>query len=144
MSTHWTRRQFLAHMGAAAAAISPPDPAALMTSQTPEGSAMADGAPGLIYRGLGVGVVELRYMIGRLEISGLGVALLATERNFDLVVAHEAVRHLGHVGVTNLHRRIDPPVTCQARIRRRVQVRPNIIRIAEVRLLVDRRRDHRR
>lgn len=53
------------------------------------------------------------------------VALLATERQLDLAVAHQAVRHLGHVCAADGIRGIDAAVASETCIRP-VQLRANI------------------
>jgi hypothetical protein len=53
------------------------------------------------------------------------VALLATERQLDLAVAHQAVRHLGHVCAADGIRGINAAVAGKTRIRP-VQLRANI------------------
>jgi hypothetical protein len=56
-------------------------------------------------------------MAGRLEVSGLGVALLTTERVVDLVMAHQTICHLRHVGFGHRIRISQPSVASLTRIR---------------------------
>ena len=69
---------------------------------------------------------------------------LATVRWIYLVVAHQAVRHLRHVGCADGIRFFQPSVACGACIAG-VQERPDLLAVmSEVSLLVDGRCDHRR
>src|SRR5215471_8090929 len=71
-----------------------------MTPETPERAPVTDRAGGLVQVQLarGVGRHKVLSVIGRLEVSVLGVALFATERVLDLAVANQAIRHLRHRG----------------------------------------------
>ena len=71
--------------------------APLVTPQTPETSTVANSTRGLIDTGFAVCILKTRDVTWRLEVRRFGVTLLATERVFNLVVAHKAVGHLRHV-----------------------------------------------
>jgi hypothetical protein len=74
--------------------------------------------------------VEIRRVVIRgLEIRPLGVmTFCTTERRVDLVVAHKTIRHLRHVGVRHMIRRIDSPMACQAGVRG-IEMGPNVVGI---------------
>jgi len=84
-------------------------------------------------------VVKIRVVvIGRREPRPFGVvALRATKWRIDLVMADQTVGHQRHVGIADTLRRIDSTMTRKALIRR-LQMRTDIIRIAEVSLVIDR------
>lgn len=106
---------------------------------------MAKGTA-LLYDGLGgMHIVKIRrMMIRRLETGPFRiVAFGATERRVDLAVTNQTVSHLRHIGRGDMVRGIDATMACQARIRR-VQMSTNVIRIGQIRFLIDCRRDHRR
>jgi len=103
---------------------------------------MAHRAPLFHDRFGGMSVVEIRRMVvRRLEIRPLGImAFCTTERRVDLAVAHKAVGHLRHVGVGHMIRRIDSPMARQAGVRG-IEITPNVVRIRQICLVVDRRCD---
>ena len=116
-----------------------------MTAHASEGTTVAQRASLLHDRFGGVSVVEIgRMVIRRLEIRPLGImTLCTTERRVDLVVAHQTVGHLRHVGVGHMLRGIDSPMARQAGVRR-IEMSPDVTRIRQVRFLVDRPGDYRR
>ena len=82
-------------------------------------------------------------MIRRPQLCARAVALLATKRQLDFAVAHQAILHLRHVCAAHGLRRIDSAVTSQACIRA-VQVRANIAGRRKVLARIDSLRDERR
>ena len=82
-------------------------------------------------------------MIRRPQFCARAVTLLTTERQFDLAVAHQAIRHLRHVCAAHGIRGIDTAVTSQACIRA-VQVRAKIAGRRQVLSRIDGPRDERR
>src|SRR5947199_4007800 len=90
-----------------------------MAAQAAECAAMTDGAGGLVQVELARTVCahESGYVAGRLEVSVGCVALLATERVVDLVVAYQAIRHFRHVRGGNLVALRQTAMTRLARVR---------------------------
>ena len=115
-----------------------------MTAQTAEPRPVADRATRFIKVHLAgtVGRDESFYVTGRFEVIVLGVALLATERVVDLVVADDAVRHFRHVERRNLGAVRHSAMAGIAGVVR-VEVLSDIARRLEIGFLVDRLGDHR-
>jgi hypothetical protein len=90
-----------------------------------------------------VGFEKFRRMILGPQLCVRAVALLATERQLDLTVAHQAICHLRHVRAADSIRGIDAAVTSQTRIRV-VQLRTKIARRRQVLSRVDGLSDERR
>ena len=90
-----------------------------------------------------MGFEKFRRVVGGPQPCARAVALLATERQFDLAVAHQAIRHLRHVRAAHGIGGIDPTVAGQACIRA-VQVLAKIARRRQVLSRVDGPRDERR
>ena len=90
-----------------------------VTTQASEGTPVAQRATHFYNRFGGMRVVEIRrVVIRRLQIGPLGImTFCTTERRVDLVVAHQTVGHLRHVGVGHTIRCIDPPMARQAGVR---------------------------
>ena len=81
-------------------------------------------------------------MIRRAQFCAWAVTLLATERQLDFVVTHQASRHLRHVYAADGVRGIDAAMARETGIRA-VQLRAKIARGREVLARVDRLRDNR-
>ena len=113
-----------------------------MASQTVEFPPVAYRAAGLVETQLAarVRVQKIGRMAGRFQVGALGVAEFATVRRIDLAVAHQAIGHLRHVGVGYMIRRIDSPMARQAGVRG-IEITPNVVRIRQICLVVDRRCD---
>lgn len=75
-------------------------------------------------------------MAGGLKLSVLGVAVFATERRLDLAMAHQAIRHPGHVGWADLIRFLQAAMAGFAGVVR-VQVGADAAGRLEIRLVVD-------
>lgn len=82
-------------------------------------------------------------MVGRTQLGAGPVALLATEWQLDLVVADQAIGHLGQVGAAHGVRGVDAAVARQAWVRA-VQVGPDVARRGEILAGVDGLGDDRR
>ena len=82
----------------------------------------------------------LRRMIGRPQLGIISVALLATERQFDLVMANQTIGHLRHVRPAHRLGRIDAPMAGQASIRA-VQMSANVTRRGKILAGIDGLRD---
>ena len=81
-------------------------------------------------------------MIRGPQLCSSAMTLLATERQLDLTVAHQAIRHLRHVYAADGVRGIDAAMARETGIRA-VQLRAKIARGREVLAHVDRLRDNR-
>jgi hypothetical protein len=117
-----------------------------MAAQTGELAPMTNRArlhiqPGFL---IAMRIQKTRYMTRRFQLRALRMTERATIRRIDLVVAHQAIRHLRHVGLTYRIRFLKPPMTTHARIAR-IQQRPNLSPIPpKIRALIDSPSDHRR
>src|SRR5215831_1743743 len=100
-----------------------------MTPETPERAPVADRAGALVQVRLagGVGRHKVLCVIGRLEVSVLGVAFFATERVLDLTVANQAIRHQRHRARGHRVRLLQAPMTRLAGVFG-VEVSPDIPR----------------
>ena len=115
-----------------------------MTAQAAKSLPMADRAAWLIevHLARAVGRDETFYVTGGLEVIVLGVALFATERIVDLVVADDAVRHLRHVEGGNLVALRQSAMAGVAGVLR-IEVPADVARGLQIGLLIDGGRNHR-
>jgi hypothetical protein len=83
------------------------------------------------------------HMACRLQLRIFRMTKRAAIRQIDLVVAHQAIRHLRHVGRAHRIRILQPPMARHTRIRR-IQQRPDLRAIApQIRALIDGRGNRR-
>jgi hypothetical protein len=93
---------------------------------------------------VGMRIQKTRHMICRLQLRSLGMAELATVRQIDLVVTHQAIRHLRHIGPAHRVRFLEAPMASQTRVRG-IQKRPDLRPVqAQISSLIHSRGNHRR
>src|ERR1035438_10504897 len=117
-----------------------------MTPQAVEAPPVAHRASRLIRIELAacVSIQEIGRVAGRLQLSALHVAELATVRWIDLVMAHQAIRHLRQSAPIRPVGNLQPAMARLAGILR-VELYPQLrARRCEVGLLIDRSGDQRR
>ena len=88
-------------------------------------------------------IQKIRHMIRRLQLRAFRMTERATVRQINLVVTHQAIRHLRHIGATNSVRFLKPAMASLAGIGG-IQKRPNLGPIPpKISPLIDRPRNHR-
>src|SRR5438445_7263447 len=98
-----------------------------MAAQAPEAPPVAHRARRLIELcgGTAMRFEKIRRVVCGPELRPGAVAELATKRQLDLAVAHQAVRHLGHVCTAHRIRCVDAAMAGQACVRA-VELPPNV------------------